>query len=495
MSLALLGLIIVQSFWLSNAFRVKGNHFDQQIHKALAEASNNIQRKETMSYIFDEFNSVEDDSNIYSSNQNFSFDTVIHFNTDSGTNVSNNIRLSHTNDNGNIRANISITGNHSIVGNNDIIDDSVLEKKISNRRNFVNRVVNRMFSMAPQIEDRVSPKLIEQTFKKSFIDNGIDLKFEYAVVKWNNTIAFHSQKYKAEKSSRSYNARLFPDDLFNNTNYITVYFPDRRNFIIRSLGFMVVSSSLLTLFLMFTFGFVIFVIYRQKKLSDMKSDFVNNMTHELKTPISTISLASQMLSDKSIPVGEKNIDRLSDIVSEETKRLSYQVEKVLQMARFDQGKLKLKYKEVHMHELIDSVISNFILLVESKEGMLIPSLHADNDLVYADPVHMANVISNLLDNAIKYTTKTPEIYIETQSYDGQILMKVRDNGIGISKANQRRIFDKFYRVSTGNIHNVKGFGLGLSYVKKIVDEHQGSIEIDSELNIGSTFTIYLPLLK
>ena len=202
-----------------------------------------------------------------------------------------------------------------------------------------------------------------------------------------------------------------------------------------------------------------------------------------------------MLSDKSIPVVEKNIDRISDIVAEETKRLGYQVEKVLQMAKFDQGQLKLKYKEVHMHELIESVMSNFILQVESKEGILVPSLQADNDLVNADPVHMSNVISNLLDNAVKYTFKTPEIYLETQNNNSSLLLVVRDNGIGIGKSNQRRIFDKFYRVPTGNIHNVKGFGLGLSYVKKIIEEHQGTIEVNSELDVGSIFTIRLPLLK
>jgi two-component system, OmpR family, phosphate regulon sensor histidine kinase PhoR len=227
----------------------------------------------------------------------------------------------------------------------------------------------------------------------------------------------------------------------------------------------------------------------------MKSDFVNNMTHELKTPISTISLASQMLKDKSIPIEDKNIDRISDIVSEEARRLSNQVEKVLQMAKFDQGELKLKFREVHLHELIESVVSNFMLQVESKEGILIPSLHADNDLIYADPAHMSNVISNLVDNAIKYTIRTPEIFIETRSKENQINMIFRDNGIGISSSNQRRIFDKFYRIPTGNIHNVKGFGLGLSYVKKIVEEHQGTIKIDSELEVGSVFTICLPLIK
>jgi len=495
MSLALLGLIILQSLWLSNAFRVKENHFDQLVHKALAEASSNIQRNETMNYIFNEFNPNVNNSGSNLPQQNFNFDTIIHYNLDSTMQLSHDIKISHSSDNGNVTTNISISGSHSIVGRNDIFNDSVIQRKISNRKDLVNQIVTRMFSLNPEIENRVTPEIIERTFKKSLEDNGINLRFEFAVTKWNDLIALKSDKFDAKKSVQLYKIRLFPDDFFDNTNFLSIYFPNRRNFIIRSLSFMVVSSSLLTIFLLFTFAFTLYVIFRQKRLTDMKSDFVSNMTHELKTPISTISLASQMLSDKSIPIAEKNIDRISDIVSEETRRLSTQVEKVLQMAKFDQGELKLKFKEVHLHELIESVISNFMLQVESKEGILIPSLHAENDLVNADPVHMLNVISNLVDNAIKYTIRTPEIFIETQSEGNQIYLKVRDNGIGISSSNQRRVFDKFYRISTGNIHNVKGFGLGLSYVKKIVEEHQGTIKIDSEIDVGSVFTICLPLIK
>jgi two-component system, OmpR family, phosphate regulon sensor histidine kinase PhoR len=495
MSIVLLGLIILQSFWLRNAFRVKENHFDQLVYKALAEASSNIQRNETMNYIFNEFNNNINDSDPGIPQQNSKFDTIIHYNSDSSIQFSHNIKISHTNDDGNLITNISISGSHKIAGRNDIFKDSILQKKISNRKDFVNQVVTRMFSINPEIENRVSPDIIEPTFKKSLSDNGINLRFEFAVLKWNNLVALKSEHYETKRPVQIYKIRLFPDDFFDNTNFLAVYFPNRRNFIISSLGFMVISSSLLTFFLVFTFAFTLYVIYRQKRLTDMKSDFVNNMTHELKTPISTISLASQMLSDKSIPLAEKNIDRISSIVTEEARRLSSQVEQVLQMAKFDQGKLKLKYREIHLHELIDSVISNFRIQVESKDGILIPSLHAGNDLIEADPFHMSNVISNLLDNAIKYTTRKPEIFVETRSIDGHINFVVRDNGIGISNSNQRRIFDKFYRVPTGNIHNVKGFGLGLSYVKKIVEEHQGSIKIDSELDIGSVFTICIPLKK
>jgi two-component system phosphate regulon sensor histidine kinase PhoR len=345
----------------------------------------------------------------------------------------------------------------------------------------------------PDIEQRISPVLVEKALLKTLINNGIDINFEFAVSRSDNSLAFKSESFQISSDQHFYQLGLFPDDFINSTNYLTIYFPDRRNFLIQSVGVMGVISAFLILFLLITFSFMLYVIYRQKKLTDMKSDFVNNLTHELKTPISTISLASQMLSDKSIPIHDKNTDRISDIISQESKRLGYQVEKVLQMAKFDQGQLHLKFREVHLHELIENVISNFTLQIESKNGMLIPSLHAENDLINADEVHLTNVIANLLDNASKYSNQKPEINIQTRNEGNDLLMIVRDNGIGISKANLKRIFDKFYRVPTGNIHNVKGFGLGLSYVQKIVEEHHGTINVESEPGAGSSFIIKIPL--
>ena len=260
----------------------------------------------------------------------------------------------------------------------------------------------------------------------------------------------------------------------------------------KSLGVMGFSSVLLTLVIVLAFTLTIFIIFRQKKLSEIKNDFINNMTHELKTPISTISLASQMLGDSSIPETSKNIRHISGVISQESKRLGYQVEKVLQMAIFDKGKINLKLKKIDIHELIEGVINNFSIPVKAKNGLIIPSLHAENTMVEVDVVHFTNVLSNLIDNAIKYCASIPEIYIETQDDGNNLCIAVKDNGIGISKEDQKRIFEKFYRVSTGNLHNVKGFGLGLSYVKMIVEDHKGYIKLDSELNHGTTFRIYLP---
>jgi len=492
MGLALTGLIIIQSFWISNAFKLKEKHFDQLVQKSLSEAVFEIQRNETMSIIFD---GLEESQKTTAPSEDFHFDTIVHFKLDTGTGTyfSRDFKISHTAKGNSVRTDISVLSQQD-SNENDAGWDPEMLNKISKRGNYINQIVSQMF-ITPEFEKRVNPQLIRKFINKSLYENGIHTQYEYAVFRSDNQLTFKSDGFEKQRNMKYYQVELFPDDFINSKSYMTVYFPGRTNVIFRSLGFMSVSSSVLTLLLLFTFSFTLYIVFKQKRLSDMKGDFVNNMTHELKTPISTISLASQMLNDKTISSSDKNYDRISGIIAEESKRLGYQVERVLQMAKFDQGDLKLNFDEVSIHEIIESVISNFTLQVEAKEGMLIPSLHADNDIVYADSVHITNVISNLLDNAIKYTTEKPEIYIETVNQNGDLIVSVRDNGIGISKANQRRVFDKFFRVPTGNVHSVKGFGLGLSYVKKIIEEHEGKIIVESELGSGTTFKLNFPLNK
>jgi two-component system phosphate regulon sensor histidine kinase PhoR len=497
MSLALIGLITMQSYWIINAFKVNENQFNQLVQRALTEAVSNVQRNETMSFIFDETGTENLDSSIMNSSNDLNYDTTISFRIDSSTNnyLSQNIKIVQEPKTGNISANISLSTQKINSTGYENADAPAKPQNLANRRSFVDHVVSKMFSLSPDYEPRVDPALVRKFVYKAMVRQGIKTDFEFAITQSTNSLAYKSAKYNPDITTKVYQIQLFADDFFDTSSMLTIYFPNQRNFIIRSMGIIGISSSFLTLFLIVTFALTIYVIMKQKRLSEMKGDFVNNMTHELKTPISTISLASQMLSDKSISPSDKNYDRISSIIAEESKRLGYQVERVLQMAKFDQGNLRLQFKEVSLHDLIESVASNFILQINTKDGVLIPSLHAEYDIIEADSVHLTNMISNLLDNAIKYTPNKPEIYIETRNIDQDIQLTIRDNGIGISKTNQRRIFDKFYRVPTGNIHNVKGFGLGLSYVKKIVEEHQGKISVESELGFGATFIIKIPVKK
>lgn len=502
MGIALVGLLILQMYWIKEAYQVKEHQFNQTVFKSLEEASLEIQRQEAYGIIWDELGGQDEDSS-YLASSFYAIDTVLSYGNSGDTNVRVQQQLLIGEDGSEyFQANYSFGSLDELQQvppqagrNNSEPDYSVVRDKINNRKNFVNQVVSRMFSHRPEIEERLPRNQLTHVLDEVLKGNGIDIPYEYAVSKWNTVMAYQSDQFEIKDQVKYYRAKLYPDDFYNVENLMTVYFPHRRGFILKSLGFMGVASSVLTLFILFTFTFTMYVILRQKKLSEIKGDFVSNMTHELKTPISTISLASQMLGDKSIPVEAKNLDRISGIITDESKRLGYQVEKVLQMSVFEKGKLKLKLKEMDLHEIIESVASNFAIQVESKEGLLIPSMHAEHTKVLADKVHVTNVVSNLLDNAVKYSKDKPEIYLETKNKNGYLLVSVKDNGIGINRADQKRIFERFYRVHTGNLHNVKGFGLGLSYVKKIIEEHKGFIKVDSDLGEGTTFTFGLPVIN
>lgn len=466
LGLGMTALILVQAFWLKNAWLVKEKQFDQLISRSMIDIERQIERHEATDLIVRE-------------NERQARDTSLFSLTVPGT----------------IAGLANQAGNQKSNKNVKIDPDKKQQMVdwIKNRREFVNRVIAGMILKSADIEKRISPQVLEQIIVDVFKDNGIDLHYEYAVIRFNNEIAYSSKNYSPAEETDYFNVQLFPEDVFANANSLSIYFPAKQNFLFRSLSYLAISSLLLTLAIVSSFGITIIVLLRQKRLSEIRNDFVSNMTHELKTPISTISLASQMLGDKSIPPEIKNTEQISKIIAEECRRLGNQVEKVLQTAVFDKGKLRLRLIEVDMHEVISSVIENFSIQVKSRNGKISAALNADNFIFYVDQVHITNVLSNLLDNAIKYCNRDPEIYIETSNRGEFFLILVRDNGIGIGKADQKRVFEKFYRVPTGNVHTVKGFGLGLSYVRMIIEEHHGYVDLESELYTGSTFKIYLPL--
>ena len=348
------------------------------------------------------------------------------------------------------------------------------------------------------IEERInSPQTLGRLIKNELKNSGITLDFKYVVK------TFHGREEKKIFGEKSYNPRqqkpypalLYPNDLgdLKKPNYLYLYFPKREGYLLKQTGILVIPTIVLTAMLIGIFIFTILIILRQKKLSIIKNDFINNMTHELKTPISTISLASQMLRDNTVSNTPKTIEHISGIIYQESKRLTTQVEKVLQMAVFNEGKLKLKFKEVNLNALINSVVLNFELRVKSKNGQLTSDLRAEPDIIKGDDVHITNVLFNLLDNAVKYSKDEPKIIISTELKNEFLILSVKDHGIGIQKEYVGQIFERFYRVPTGNVHDVKGFGLGLSYVKKIVDAHQGRIKVESDLNKGTKFMIYFPI--
>jgi two-component system phosphate regulon sensor histidine kinase PhoR len=268
-----------------------------------------------------------------------------------------------------------------------------------------------------------------------------------------------------------------------------------KNIVFKELRWMLSGAILFTLILLAAFYVTVSALLRQKKLSEIKNDFINNMTHEFKTPLATISLAVDALRTEKVANDREKMQYFTGIIKEENKRMNKQVESILQAALMDRQEINLNKKPVRVHDVIEQVLENFDLQLQNKNGYADLQLNARNDLIMADEVHFTNLINNLVDNAVKYSKDNLVLKISTHSNNKGITIKIEDNGIGMTKESLKRIFEKFYRVHTGNLHNVKGFGLGLSYVKTIVDAHHGKIKVDSTLGKGTTFTIEMPFEK
>jgi two-component system phosphate regulon sensor histidine kinase PhoR len=323
---------------------------------------------------------------------------------------------------------------------------------------------------------------------------GIDTRFEFGIYNPERDIFLLEKnpgmrKTLIEKGSA---ARLFVSDIYTSPEYLLVYFPHEKLFLLTELWGMLLISIILIIVIVYSFTYTITTIFRQKKLSEMKNDFINNMTHEFKTPISTISLACEALSDHDIVRSPGFTENYINIILEENKRLATMAEKILQTAVIEKGQLKMKRERIDLHGVITDVIKNIRIQVEIKDGVIRKQCKASNPVLTGDKVHLTNLVYNLLDNANKYSPKKPVIIVRTENTSNGILLTIEDHGIGISKTEQKKIFDKLYRVPTGNIQEVRGFGLGLSYVKAIVEEHNGRISIESEINKGTTFKVFLP---
>lgn len=504
-SLAMAGLLVIQSYWIKKAYDLSELHFGHLVNNAIIRASKYIQEREIARDVLNSLDMPETsklDTNDRSSRILVdSIPQVPKYSPEHGSGIYSQDESLSRGEQYRItqqRYQFSLNQNDLSFEENLEIRQKILSqinKNQGDRKRFVDKILKKLNRSHKNIEQRIRKEDLFRTISGELSNAGIYLPFEYGVVDAQKNPLIKSKDFEFNNAYKYYSTRLFPEDLISKPYYLVIYFPEQRDYIIRLISYMGASSLLLTLFIIVVFGVTIFVILRQKRLSEIRNDFVNNMTHELKTPISTISLASQMLNDKSIPIESKNLSHLAGVITDETKRLSFQVEKVLQMAVFDKGKISLKIRQLDIHELVNNVVKNFIIQVKNKNGQIVKNLDAEYSLVNVDEVHFTNVLFNLLDNAIKYSKGQPYIEVTTFNRKNGIIIRVEDHGIGISKANQKKIFERFYRVPTGNIHNVKGFGLGLSYVKKIVEELGGKISLESELNVGTKFDIWLPLIK
>jgi len=503
MSIVVTLLIIVQTRIINNAAQIKEEQFGQLVKRCLMHVATRLEQEEIKQFFLSEqfgrsaiLNDINhpDAGRINQKQINFS----VNFTQDPS---------------GKVLAKASIHESDTIIDlstKNGFQDPDVFKKldqlndfeqqqffESFNNRDALNRNFQYQLMLANKpIEQRIDYQLLKALLREEFSINGIDLDYEFVVKSYNHgveKIILSSENYKNSRK-KEHQTPLFLNDLGSQKpNYLKVYFPRSQQRFLGSISYMVYPTFILVALIIGIFAYTIWVIFKQKKLSVIKNDFINNMTHELKTPISTISLASQMLRDNSLNNTPSSIERISGVIFDESKRLSMQVEKVLQMAIFNEGRLKMKFKNFDMHELIKTVVQNFEIRVQSDSGKITFRNNATNYTIYGDHVHITNVLFNLLDNAVKYRKESPEIEVTTENQNNKLVVSVKDNGIGIAKEHQKQIFERFYRVPTGNLHDVKGFGLGLHYVYKIIEAHNGTIEVESALNKGTKFIIYFPI--
>lgn len=347
-----------------------------------------------------------------------------------------------------------------------------------------------------ELSQRLDFKELDSTLKRELSKNGVNLAYHFRVTTSDGREVFRCQDYVFGGEEEAYRQELFPNAPRAQMGIIYVHFPDMRKYIFYSVRFMI-PAIIFTLIVLVVFCVTIYTIFRQKRLSEIKNDFINNMTHEFKTPISTISLAAQMLGDSSVMKSDAMFKHISGIINDETKRLRFQVEKVLQMSMFDKKAATFKKREVDVNSLITDVVNTFRLKVESSGGTIDTQLEENGAIVFVDEMHFTNVLFNLMDNAVKYKREDVDLHLEvsTKSKDDKVFIMISDNGIGIKKEDIKKIFEKFYRVHTGNRHDVKGFGLGLAYVKNVITNFGGNIQAESEFGKGTKFIITLPILK
>lgn len=502
MGLSFLSLLYLQVSYIEEMVKMRKEQFEENVNRSLVQAVRNLELVETKKYLEKDVAATERAERLSKMGQERNKESVVEHHqytvtAPDGTTMYSTFELKTiTNRPSNVPKVVISTGKN--IPQTSRALQEILKERYIYQRALLDEVIYNILRTASDkpLKERVNFKQLDHFLKAELLNNGIvDLPYHFSVTDRDGKEIYRCSDYVYD-GEKIYSRLLFENDPPAKMGFVNVFFPTLDNYIFSSVKFMI-PSLVFTLVLLITFIFTIYIIFRQKKLTEIKNDFINNMTHEFKTPISTISLAAQMLNDPAVAKSPAMFKHISGVINDETKRLRFQVEKVLQMSMFERQKATLKKKEVNANELINGVVNTFRLKVEKYNGTLDAELKAEDPMIYVDDMHFTNVIFNLLDNAVKY--KKPEgsiaLKVKTWNEPGKLYISIEDNGIGIKKENLKKIFDKFYRVHTGNLHDVKGFGLGLAYVKKIITAHGGTIRAESELNVGTKFIIVLPLFK
>ncbi len=483
--IAFISLLYLQGRYAKEMIRMRQEQFSENVLRSLDQASRDLEKAETFRYLQSVLTKHDRQNGV--------------------TNHPDSFRLPHymlpldT---------LSLAKSSMSLGSLDMNKYNKVAQTISNLQKHVREayiyeqgvldevIMAVMYTASEQrFQDRLNPAVLDGCLRNALQGNGITLPFHFIVYTSDGREVYRCEDYTEEGKDPSYQQTLFRSDPMGQMGVVVIHFPDQKQFI-RGVAGYVAPAMGFTIILLITSLITIYLVVRQKRISEMKKDFVHNMTHEFKTPISTISIAAQMLADKSVNKSPETYERLGGVITSETRRLRYQVEKVLQMSLFDNNNIALKMQELDANEIVGNVVDTFSLKVTQSGGTLDMKVEAYNPFINADEMHFTNIIFNLLDNAFKYRREDKPLAILVHTYnqnETHFCISISDNGIGIAKDNLKRIFDKFYRVHTGDKHNVKGFGLGLAYVQKMVELHHGTIKASSELGKGTKFTITLPL--
>ncbi len=483
--IAFIALLYLQGSYAGAMVRMRQEQFDENVLRSIDQASRDLEKAETFRYLqtvlaqhdSKKWDAVHPDS-LRIADYMPSLDTIFP--------GKNNMALGSLNINRYNRVAQTIANLQKHVREAFIYEQEVLDEVI----------YAVMYTASEQrLQERLNPAVLDGCLRNALQANGITLPFHFIVYTSDGREVYRCEDYSDVGAEQCYQQMLFRSDPTGQMGTVVIHFPDQQKYI-RGVARYVAPAMGFTVIMLITSLITIYLVVRQKRISEMKNDFIHNMTHEFKTPISTISIASQMLADKSVNKNAETYERLGNVITSETRRLRYQVEKVLQMSLFENNNIALKMQELDANEIIGNVVDTFSLKVSQIGGTLDMKVEAYNPFINADEMHFTNIIFNLLDNAFKYRREEEPLAIRVHTYnqgDTHFCISIADNGIGIAKDSLKRIFDKFYRVHTGDRHNVKGFGLGLAYVQKMVELHHGTIKVTSEIGKGTKFTITIPL--
>ncbi len=510
MSISLIGIISVQVFWIKNTIQITEEQFSANVKVALVKVAEDIKQRE-----FNEF--YQKLSEIYTKGEKLKYSDVRKFIYES-IDTTNNEKFTYSQSI--IEANYKVP---TEFFENDTIDFKEIyskEKALIVRYNSFEKNVNRASSpeesfikigrfegaekanLEPAfdaltsripIHKRVSNREITNRLRNELKNRGIDTNFKYGI--YSNGLATQVKSgYFRKEDGKSYKVPMFADANGNSKYQLYVTFPEKKHYILSSISKILLLSAFFILIIILAFASALYQLIKQKQISAIKTDFINNMTHEFKTPIATINLALDAIKNPKIIEDKEKVQRYVKMIRDENKRMHAQVENVLRISKLEKNQLDVSKDVLDIHDLIEDAVTHVDLLVKNKGGYIKKHFNAGLTKILANQFHLTNVIVNVLDNAIKYSDQAPKIDIFTENTTKNIIIKVKDQGIGMTKNVQKNIFKKFYREETGNIHNVKGHGLGLAYVKKIIEIHQGDIYVESEKGVGSTFVIKLPLI-